>query len=348
MPNQSSRQSLKQGTLRAGGAVEILAVLRSLGHDPDEVLTGAGISPDLFDDPENLITYASRGHLMKHCVSKTGCQHFGLLVGQRMNLHSLGLLGLLMRSQTDAGAALDALMSYLHLHSQGALTTLEVDQEVAILTYSAVQPMVEATDQTGDGAVAMMLNVMRTLCGSDFKPIEASFAHRKPADVGPFRQFFKAPLYFDAERYSLAFTPDWLQAPLPHADAEFLQLLRKQIDALEAKQSFELPEQVRLVLRSALMTGHCSEDQIATLFSMSSRTLSRQLATFGTSFHALVDESRFEIARQMLENTALKVDQIASSLGYSRASTFIRAFRRWSATTPAKWRATRRGGARAS
>jgi AraC-like DNA-binding protein len=338
MGNPATRQQARNGTLRVGGAVEILSVLKSLGFDPGEILTEAGIPPDLFDDPENLITYASRGHLMKHCVSKTGCQHFGLLVGQRMDLHSLGLLGLLMRSQTDAGAALDALISYLHLHSQGALTTLEVDQEVAILTYSAVQPMVEATDQTGDGAVAMMLNVMRTLCGPDFKPIEASFAHRKPVDVTPFRQFFRVPLYFDTEHYSLIFAPDWLQVRLPHGDQVFKEMLRRQFDALEANQRLEFPEQVRAVLRSALMTGHCSESQIAALFSISDRTLGRRLQSFGTSFQLLFDESRFEVARQMLENTSLTVGQIASSLAYSRASAFIRAFRRWSGTTPGEWR----------
>jgi len=348
MSNQKPRQSPRQGTLRVGGAVEILAVLRSLGHDPDEVLTGAGINPRLFDDPDNLITYAARGRLMKNAVAKTGCQHFGLLVGERMNLHSLGLLGLLMRSQSDAGAALRTLVDFLPIHSQGALTTLGVDRDLAMLSYKVVQPRVEATDQTGDGAVAMMLNVMRTLCGPDFKPIEASFAHRDPTDIGPYRQFFRIPLYFNADHYALTFAPGWLQVRLPHADAEFQQLLRKQVAALEAKQGFEFPEQVRGVLRSALITGHCSEDQIATLFSMSSRTFSRRLDTFGTSFHELVEESRFEIARQMLENTSLKVGQIASSLDYSRASTFIRAFRRWSGGTPSQWRATHSGNIRAT
>ena len=73
---------------------------------------------------------------------------------------------------------------------------------------------------------------------------------------------------------------------------------------------------------------------------MHSHTLSRRLEGFGTGFHDLVDECRFEIARQMLENTALSVADIGTSLGYSRSSAFIRAFRRWSGTTPAQWRAT--------
>jgi AraC-like DNA-binding protein len=93
-------------------------------------------------------------------------------------------------------------------------------------------------------------------------------------------------------------------------------------------------------LRSSLVAGHCSEEQIAALFTLRARTLSRRLESFGTSFRELAEESRFEIARQMLENTSLPVGQIATALYYTRSSSFIRAFRRWAGTTPAEWRKT--------
>jgi AraC-like DNA-binding protein len=86
------------------------------------------------------------------------------------------------------------------------------------------------------------------------------------------------------------------------------------------------------------VTGQARSDQVAALFSMHSRTLSRRLNDFGTSFQALLDESRFEVARQMLEDSRTEVKQIAMALDYADASAFTRAFRRWSGTTPAQWR----------
>jgi len=302
------------------------------------VLTAAGIDPDLFADPDNLITYAARDRLFRQCVSRTGCQHFGLLVGQRMNLKALGLVGLLMRTSPNAGRALVSIVNLLHLHSQGAVMALRVDEDVAMLTYDAFEPGLEATDQTGAGAVAMMLNVMRTLCGPDFRPIEASFGHRRPADIEPFRKFFKVPLYFDAEHYALVFSRDWLDVRPPGADDELQQLLQKQVDVLESRYSLAFPDQVRQVLRSALVTGYFSESEIAALFSMHSHTFRRRLDASATSFHELVDECRFEMAREMLLNTSLSVSEISASMGYSRASSFIRAFRRWSGLTPGEWR----------
>jgi AraC-like DNA-binding protein len=339
MRHRTRKQQPPPATLRVGGASEIPTVLKSFGVDPGEVLTEAGIEPGLFDKPGNLITYVARDRLFKHCVARTGCQHFGFLVGQRMDLPSLGLVGLLMKTSPKVGAALHSLVNFLHLHSQGAVTTLRIEDDVAMLAYDALGPGLEATAQTGDGAVAMMLNIMRTLCGREFQPIEASFAHRTPADIDPYRNFFRIPLYFDAEHYALVFSRKWLDVRPPGADEDLQHLLKNQVDALETKQRLEFPDQVRSVLRSALMTGHAAEEQIAALFSMTARTLSRRLTEFDVDFHELVDECRFEIARQMLANTSLSIGEISTSLGYSRASAFIRAFRRWSDCTPTQWRA---------
>jgi len=326
-------------TLRVGGAAEILTVLQSFGVDPDEVLPAAGLDQQLFDNPDNLITYAARDRLLTTCVARTGCQHFGLLVGQRMNLQSLGLVGMLMRTSPDVEAALRGLISFLHLHSQGAVMTLKIDGDVAILTYDTLDPGLDTSGQTGDGAVAMMLNVMRSLCGRSFLPIEASFAHRKPKDIQPFHAFFGVPVYFNAEHYALLFSPEWLDAHPGSADTDLHQLVGQHLATLQAAHSLEFPHQVRVVLRSALMAGSASEDQVAEVFAMRSHTLCRRLEEFGTGFRKLVDECRFEIAQQMLGNTTLSVRQIGDALGYSRASSFVRAFRRWSGSTPARWRA---------
>jgi AraC-like DNA-binding protein len=257
-----------------------------------------------------------------------------------MSLNSLGLVGLLMRSMPDARGALRALVNSLQIHSQGAVTTLEDDGRVAVLSYNAIDPTIEATDQTGDGAVAMMLNVMRELCGPDFQAIEASFAHRQPANIKPFQRFFRVPLYFNAAHFALAFSSDWLDVPVPYADADLQRLLEKQIDVIKSRRGMQFPDQVRDVLRSALLTNCCSEEKIAALFGIPARTFMRRLKSCETGFQELVDQTRFEMAQLMLTNTSLTIGQIGDLLGYARASTFIRAFRRWSNTTPAAWRKT--------
>jgi AraC-like DNA-binding protein len=308
------------------------------------VLAEAGIAPALFDDPDNRISYVGRSRLISLCVARTGCRHFGLLVGQQGGLHSLGLVGLLVKYSPDVGTALRSLVRYFHLHARGAVLTLDIDGDLATLSYGIYQPQVEAADQIGDGAVAMLLNIVRALGGPDWTPVEVRFAHRRPEDVGPFRRFFHAPLRFDAEQYGLVFSAAWLSRPLTDIEPDLHRLVQKQIDVLDARYGEDFPDQVRSVLRTALVTDQASAEQVAALFSMHSRTMNRRLNAFGTRFRELVDEVCFEIARQLLEDSAMDLSQIAGLLDYADGSAFTRAFRRWSGTTPSDWRAQRRAG----
>jgi AraC-like DNA-binding protein len=198
---------------------------------------------------------------------------------------------------------------------------------------------VEGGEQVGDGAVSIMFNIMRRLCGASWRPEEARFAHRRPDDVGPYRRFFQAPLVFDAEDYGLVFARGWLEHRLAKPDADLERLLKKHVAALETAQGHRFPDQVRSVLSSALLTGHASAPEVAALFSMHVRTFSRRLRDSGTSFRALLDEQRLELACRMLRDTDMVVGEIAATLGYADASAFGRAFRRWNGATPARWRA---------
>jgi AraC-like DNA-binding protein len=333
-----SRVKASDTTIKVGAIWAIPEVVRSLGADFAQVCEKAGIRVDLFDDLENLISFRDASRLFRVCVEETGCRHFGLLHGQKGGLNFLGLVGLLIKYSPDVDSALRSLVRYLHLHIRGATTTLDVDGQTAMLEYKIYETDAEATDQIGDAAVATMYNIMRELCGPNWTPIEVRLAHRTPDDVAPFRKFFRAPLRFAAEENALVFFAESLRRPLPPVEPQLRRLLAMQVEALEQQHADRFPDQVRGVLRTALLTDHASADQVASLFSMHSRTLHRHLTESGTSFRELVDESRFSIARQLLADTDGDVSHIAGVLNYADSSAFTRAFRRWSGTTPAAWR----------
>ena len=324
--------------LRIGPNIGLPDVLRSLGADPIKVMAEVGIDHALFDSPNNLISFKARGRLMAHCAERTSCQHFGLLVGRQAGLRSLGLAGLRSKYSSDVGSALNNLIRFLHLNVRGATTSLATDSGLAALEYQIYHTQARCNDQVGGGAVAVMYNILRELCGEDWRPIEVRFAHRKPVDEAPFREFFHAPLSFDTNQYAVVFSAHWLKHRLPDFDLEVLELLQQEIAKLETRQGEDISDRVRSVLRTVIVTGHSSADEVAELFSMHRSTLSRHLNELGTSFQDLVSEVRFEIARQLLEDSRMEIIQIASLLGYSNASAFTRAFRRWSSTTPADWR----------
>ena len=96
---------------------------------------------------------------------------------------------------------------------------------------------------------------------------------------------------------------------------------------------------LRRLLRTELLRGECSVADLAEQCMIHRRTLSRRLRAEGTAFRRLSDEVRFEIACRLLLNPRMTLAQIATTLGFSEASAFTRAFRRWSGQTPTAWRA---------
>jgi AraC-like DNA-binding protein len=79
-------------------------------------------------------------------------------------------------------------------------------------------------------------------------------------------------------------------------------------------------------------------ERAARLLGVSNRTLTRRLAALGTSFHALVDESRKSRAAALLQDPALSATDVAYALGYEDAANFGRAFRRWYGMSPGRYR----------
>ncbi len=71
---------------------------------------------------------------------------------------------------------------------------------------------------------------------------------------------------------------------------------------------------------------------------MYTRSLRRRLKEEGSTYRIILNEIRFELARDYLANTRLPIDEIAVLLGYTEPGNFSHAFRRWSGQSPRNWR----------
>jgi AraC-like DNA-binding protein len=92
-------------------------------------------------------------------------------------------------------------------------------------------------------------------------------------------------------------------------------------------------------LLQALQRGAASLEVLADALHVSPRTLRRRLEEHGTSYKTLLDELRRELAFHYVGRSGEPTDAIAARLGFTEPSTFYRAFKRWSGTTPALYRA---------
>jgi AraC-like DNA-binding protein len=325
----------EEASQRVGLLAEIPNLLRELGADPTEVLAGAGLDPDALDTLEDQIPYVAAGRLLHECVMKTRCQHFALLLGQRMRLSHLGFLGQLLRQSPTLGAAIRTFAVYQHLDNQGMAKFLLEKDGVATLGNIVYQTGTEHVDQIYDLDVAATISVIRELCGTHWRLERVLFSHAKPTDISRYRRFFQAPCRFDSERTALMFPAIMLERRLTGADPKRFRILEAQA---QARADVGLVFRLRRTLGALLLAKAASCDEVAKLLSMHHRTLNRRLRAEGTTFQQLLDEVRFEAACQLLDTARIPITDIAVSLGYAEPSAFSRAFRRWSGTTPVERR----------
>ena len=93
-----------------------------------------------------------------------------------------------------------------------------------------------------------------------------------------------------------------------------------------------------------LMKGYLGDNlnlhSLADLLCVSERSLQRRLTESRTSFRQLQEETRFDLARHLLQATDTSVTEIGFELGYTKPANFSRAFQRWAGVSPRQFRST--------
>ena len=77
---------------------------------------------------------------------------------------------------------------------------------------------------------------------------------------------------------------------------------------------------------------------VASELRLPGRTLQRRLAAEGTSFAALLDSVRHELAIEHMADPRTSLAEIAFALGFADQAGFHRAFMRWTGRTPGEYR----------
>lgn len=312
--------------------------LEQLGVPCGPLLRDFGLSREDFEDPDRVASFAPLDELLQACVQQTGCAHLGLLVGVHVNLQSLGIAGRLALNTRSVGAALQELIAYFALHDNGGVPSLAIHDATASYAYGLHTPGIRSAEQVYDLSAVALRNVLRQLCGPQWRPDVVLLPRRRPADLQPYREILASPIRFDAVQCAVTFPARWLQQPLADADPVLYSLLKERAASVLAEQHPPLRTEVRRVVRLLLAGGECSRAAAAAQLGMHERTLGRRLQEAGTTFQALLDEARCELARQLLGSTRTPVARISTSLGYRDPTVFTRAFRRWTGVTPRQYR----------
>ncbi|GGU48900.1 transcriptional regulator [Pseudomonas laurentiana] len=315
----------------------MLEAFQSEGLSSDELLLGSGISLTDLKRSDPRITTRQEMLVCANAVALR--REIGLELGPRMHVSSYGMLGYALLSSATLGDALRLALHYPAL--LGTLFHLRLIEDGDTIWFSASDyrehPQLAAFN--AELCVGSLKVICDDLLGRPLPLLGARFAYPQPDYHERYRQTFSCPLHFDAIDNAFAFSADWLPQPLPLADAvthrAMAERCRQQNLEFTGRQAWL--GRIRQLLLQQLDAPPGLED-LARQMNCSSRTLRRHLQEMGSSYQQLLDELRFERAKQLLSEDQMPIYRIAELLGFSETASFRHAFLRWSGVAPSHFR----------
>jgi AraC-like DNA-binding protein len=151
---------------------------------------------------------------------------------------------------------------------------------------------------------------------------------------------FNCPLYFDADENTLTFPREALDRRVVHTPdslAEFLDGIVYHLIAAETAPA-STSAAIKSLVSIDLARGMPSFGAVAESLHMSESSLRRRLQKENTSYQALKDEIRCDVAIDKLLNENVSVADLSEYLGFTEPSSFVRSFKGWTGQTPKAYR----------
>jgi len=330
-------------TISSAALAKLIAALREAGLDPAPACAEAGFDPALCDDVDARVPVATLHALWESVLQRAPSVDAALLGARRYVPGDYGLVGFVCMNCGTLGEALTHAVRYLGLWTDEPGMRLEQNGTLEIFSRAAFadRPGLRCTTEA---AAAEILQGARLVTQTpDLAPVEVRFAHPGPADRSAHEDFFGATVRFGGRRTLLRFAAAQLAAPLPRADAQLGTYLRGLANEALARRRPADPEPaltvaLRGLLADELQRGVPALGVLARRLALSERTLRRRLEQEGTTYRALLEQTRAALARGYVQDRRLPLSEVAFLLGFSEPSAFHRAFKRWTGATPSAYR----------
>lgn len=316
----------------------VLQAAQRSGVTPASVLAAAQIDAVELEWERWPIDHITR--LWRAAAQLTGDGSFGLTAGSLVGPTGLNVVGFMLQSAATLREAIEAVLKYQRLVSDGGRLQLIAGNEASWLIYHPRQGELPFSPHQIEAVLAAVVGIARWSSGAKISPLRVQFSQAQLGPTEGYAAAFSCPVEFEQAFNGLLLANALLDAPLPQADAQLAlvhrQLAQTRLAALSPSE--DLVDELRSWIGRQLHAQPPSREQAAQAFGLSTRTLARRLQAQGLDYSTLFDEARRDAALQALSHSREPISEIGQRLGFAEPSTFWRAVRRWTGMTPAQCR----------
>jgi len=318
----------------------VVDAVTDAGHDAAPVLEAGQLTLDDLEDVDRTVCFEDEEAVWRAAVEVTADPALGLHAALALRRGRFGALEFAMRHSANLTEAIQRLARFGRLlHGTRLFEFAPRSRGGAALIYHSPHSD-DLVEVVGDFALAAVLVTVNDATGTRLDVRAAYLARPAPTDRAAYEAVFGPNVRFDAPQWRLDFSAITLATPMHGADASLVEVLEgylaRDLEALDANASFLA--RLHDAIRAHLVEGDGSIAAVADELGIGERTLQRRLSELETTYSDELDFVRRELAQRLLARPDVTIEGVALVLGYGEVSSFHRAFRRWTGTTPGRFR----------
>jgi len=329
-------------TAAATGSMSVLTArpaltgLEQRGIDVNPVLREARLSSEALTSNETRLPFQSVRRLWEVAAVAAGDRSFGVHVAETLPTGAYDVFDYVMSAASTAKEGFSRLTRYIRLIHDHSNLRLAVEPGHARIVRRVSLP----SPQYDEFSLSLLLIRSRQATGSEWKPEFVTFQHEGPDHDGQLTRLFGCPVLFGRREAEIRLEPSVLELRHKRADSRLMDVLCRYADSLVAT----LPAEGSLLARVSSTIAQQMARELPSLAAVAlavrvpDRTLQRQLAAEGTSYSAIADDVRRNLALKYLGDAGISVAEIAYLLHFTDPTAFHRAFKRWTGESPSRYR----------
>jgi len=336
---KSHKTKKKQSIL---GLIPLFKVIEEQGKDPEELLRRRGLSLAKMSGAA-VIDQDLELDIVSEAIEMLDDPILGIKVGSQVTFTSYGTYAMLLMSAPTFLETLKVGTEFQSLSLLFSHMTLHLEQDFIELRYTLPEANPKLKQFIADRDLMGTYIFVRELMEQpkDYF-MGAGTARPKPTGrtFNAYQQYIDFDLQFD-QAYN------WIRLPrtilnLKQKYGNHLAHQLYKVQAYELLRKFYPDSEDVVAQTKQIIEGYDAHfptvPEVANMFGVSERTYRRKLEEAKTSYRALLDAHKRNRCLDMLSQKNISVNELADVLGYAESASFLRAFKRWTGTTPKRYK----------
>lgn len=329
----------EKGTISIRLVNEALLELRQRGGDPGELLEQAGIDAKLLGSPRARVSSQAYARLWLRLAAHMDDEFFGMN-SRRLKSGSFAFMARAALKEPSLGAALEGVLRFLDLVFDDLRLSLERSGGMAAIVLD--EPAGPTLRAFGHFTLWMIVHGLCCwLAGRRIPILTVELRCGKPDYIEDYRVMFSDNLHFARPCSRLLLNADCLDLPVQRSGQDLKRFLAGAPANIlvRYRDPQSLAARIKAYLRSLKAERWPDLEALSGHFYMAPSTLRRKLALEGQSYQGLKDQVRRDRCLARLDAGEVNFADLAFELGFADSSSFYKAFRKWTGSTPGQYRA---------